>query len=181
MQRTALQITGEGRFREFPATRLRALLLAAFFLCFSLSGTAADSEVQATPLPRVERELLLGFLANPDSLTLLDARSPEEYSAQHLPGARNIPFDALDSHLDALPSDKDKAIVIYCRTGRRAGLLRDALLERGYTDVQVLPQEQIFWNDNFMAFNCSTEIADPLQASQSVPDDSALTGGVAGK
>lgn len=109
-----------------------------------------------SPILRVDRELLLAFLADDDTMMLIDARSSEEFGEQHLPGAINIPFDAVDANAARLPEDKNKPVVVYCRSGGRAGLLRDELLARGFADVQVLPREQIFWEDNFMVFNCST-------------------------
>lgn len=44
---------------------------------------------------------------------VLDVRPEEEFEAGHIPGARSIPVDRLEEHLDALPDDKE--IVAYCR------------------------------------------------------------------
>ncbi|MGI9342650.1 MAG: rhodanese-like domain-containing protein [Gammaproteobacteria bacterium] len=122
----------------------------------SAAFAAEEIAPAQSPIPRVDRELLLAFLADDDTLVLIDARSPEEFGEQHLPGAINIPFDAVDANAERLPEDLLKPVVIYCRSGKRAGLLKDELVARGHTDVQVLPREQIFWKDDFMVFNCST-------------------------
>jgi len=42
---------------------------------------------------------------------LVDVRQPEEYETAHIPGAKLMPLDELESKLAALPSDKD--IVFY--------------------------------------------------------------------
>lgn len=109
--------------------------------------------------PLVDRSLLLGFLATRSGLTLVDARSPEEYASRHIDGAVNVPHDQLDSHLSALPADRSGPVVVYCRTGKRAGLLQAELIGMGYTDVRVLPPRQMFWNDEVMVFNCG--VSDP--------------------
>lgn len=70
-----------------------------------------------------------------------------------------MPFDAVDGHEALLPEEPDFPIIVYCRSGKRAGLLKGELLDRGYTNVQVLPREQIFWEEDFMVFNCGTEPA----------------------
>lgn len=44
---------------------------------------------------------------------VLDVRPKTEYEASHIPGARSIPIDQLEEHLEDLPDDKD--IVAYCR------------------------------------------------------------------
>lgn len=129
------------------------LLLAALPM---IPATAADSPLPNSPIQHVDRDLLLGFLADNDTLTLIDARSPEEFAEQHLPGAINVPFDAVDANATQLPDDKARPVVVYCRSGKRAGLLKETLAARGYTDVRVLPREQIFWEDDFMVFNCGT-------------------------
>jgi len=125
-----------------------------------MAMTACAAEPAHSPIPRVDRELLLGFLADNGTMTLIDARSPEEFADQHLPGAINIPFDAVAASTALLPEDRARPIVVYCRSGKRAGLLQADLRARGYTNVQVLPREQIFWQDNFMVFNCGTAPAD---------------------
>lgn len=130
------------------AASLSALLVALLWMAFPPSDSLAEPAL-------VDRDLLLGFLADRQSLTLIDARSPAEYAQQHISGAVNVPFDQLDSHAAALPAERNAPIVVYCRTGMRAELLREALLEQGYTDVRVLPRRQMFWTDEVMVFNCA--------------------------
>lgn len=126
-----------------------------------LAAASAGSAMAQAPEPAtgtaaspVPQALLLDFLADRSTFTLIDARSPEEYAEAHIDGARNVPHDQLDSHLDALPAAPGATIVVYCRTGKRAGRLKAQLAERGYTDVRVLQPEQIFSSGDLMVFNC---------------------------
>lgn len=146
-------------YRRFAIT----LLLVALLPAVSTPALAAETAtLPQSAIPRIDRDILLGFLADDSTMTLIDARSAQEYAEQHLPGAINIPFDAVAEHAGSLPEDPAKPVVVYCATGTRAGLLREQLLERGFTNVQVLPREQIHWSDGFMVFNCSTE---PINAT----------------
>ncbi len=61
------------------------------------------------PIPR--KELLVR--AREGSITVLDVRPPEEYSAGHLPGAVNVPIADLEKRLSEL--DPKQEIVAYCR------------------------------------------------------------------
>lgn len=48
-----------------------------------------------------------------DDVVLLDVRPEVEYRAGHLPGARSVPIEQLETTLPALP--RDRTIVAYCR------------------------------------------------------------------
>lgn len=69
---------------------------------------------------------------------LLDVRSPEEYAAGHLQGAVNIPHDRIAGEIAGLAPDKTAAIILYCRSGRRADTALKTLREMGYEHLQNL-------------------------------------------
>ncbi|HEX5787762.1 MAG TPA: rhodanese-like domain-containing protein [Woeseiaceae bacterium] len=122
-------------------------------LCLLLNAAAlADEPDAVSPASTVPAESLAAYLHDPGTFTLIDARSPEEYAAAHVAGAINIPHDALALHRAALTAAPDAPIVVYCRTGRRAGLLRDELLAQGFTDVRVLEGDRIEWVDGAGTF-----------------------------
>jgi rhodanese-related sulfurtransferase len=47
-----------------------------------------------------------------DEVLILDVRDHESFKMEHIPGARNIPLQALAEHLGTLP--RDRVIVAYC-------------------------------------------------------------------
>lgn len=65
---------------------------------------------------------------------VIDVRTPAEYQAGHIPGARLIPFDQIAARAAELPP-RDRPVLLYCRTGRRTGLAAAALAQLGYTAV----------------------------------------------
>lgn len=65
---------------------------------------------------------------------LVDVRTPEEFSAGHIDGAVNILLQALDQRLGELGS-KDRAIVLYCRSGNRSSRARRMLESAGFRSV----------------------------------------------
>lgn len=48
-----------------------------------------------------------------DDVVVLDVRPEAEYRNGHIPGARSVPVDRLEDHLESLPDDKE--IIAYCR------------------------------------------------------------------
>ena len=76
---------------------------------------------------------------------LLDVRSAEEFAAGHIPGAINIPYDEIPSRLAELAEFRDTELVVYCRTGRRAGIAEATLREAGFSSVSDLDGHMREW------------------------------------
>ncbi|WP_286264486.1 rhodanese-like domain-containing protein [Thalassotalea atypica] len=77
--------------------------------------------------------------------TLLDVRSAKEYQAGHIKGALNISHSTLGEQLNLMPQDKDQMVIVYCRSGRRAGIAEQLLKAKGYTQVKHLSGDMNGW------------------------------------
>ena len=60
---------------------------------------------------------------------LLDVRTPEEYRDGHLPGAKNLPLDRLDTIAEPAGSP----LFVYCRSGARSAQAKARLARAGYS------------------------------------------------
>jgi len=81
-----------------------------------------------------------------DSPILLDVRRQDEFEEGHIEGAIHIPFDELPARAAEIGAPMDAPIVVYCRTGRRAGIAEAALAEAGYTNLKDLEGHIQSWN-----------------------------------
>ena len=72
-----------------------------------------------------------------DDFVFLDVRTPEEYAEAHISTAENLPVDSIDADTASkfIPS-KETPVVVYCRSGHRAGIAVDTLNSLGYTNVK---------------------------------------------
>jgi rhodanese-related sulfurtransferase len=70
-----------------------------------------------------------------DSAKVIDVRTPEEFDAGHYSSATNIPLNTISDNINSLNLDKNDLVVVYCRSGSRAGKAKAALLDLGYTNV----------------------------------------------
>ncbi|TQV87536.1 rhodanese-like domain-containing protein [Aliikangiella coralliicola] len=102
----------------------------------------------------IETALLLSYLTNKNTFTLIDARSTEEFSHSHVQGAINVPLQAVNLENSQLPEDKNKLILVYCKTGKRASKVAQSLISLGYDNVKVLPAKQLMFKNNLVVFNC---------------------------
>ena len=65
---------------------------------------------------------------------LLDVRTEGEYAEGHVPGAKNLPLQALEV-IAALAPAKDTPLYVYCRSGARSSQAAGQLQRMGYTRV----------------------------------------------
>lgn len=71
--------------------------------------------------------------AYPAELLILDVRTVEEFRSGYIPGAKLAPYDELASTFRE--PDKNRPIVVYCRTGRRSAVAMDTLKAMGYVNL----------------------------------------------
>lgn len=70
---------------------------------------------------------------------VVDVRSREEYYRNHIKGSLNVPLFDLEYYIEFL---KDKDVLFYCDTGRRAKIASEYLKNRRIK-AAVIPQEEL--------------------------------------
>jgi phage shock protein E len=112
---------------------------------FLFASLVAAGALAAGPaLVPISQEILLERQQKGDEAAfVLDVRSPEEYASGHVPGAVNIPYDQIASRIAEVP--KDQNVVLYCKSGRRAGIAAEVLAGQGYTRLQHLEGDIVAW------------------------------------
>ncbi|MBN2680237.1 rhodanese-like domain-containing protein [Acidithiobacillus montserratensis] len=84
-----------------------------------------------------------------EAVVIIDVREAHEFSAGHIPGAHHISRGMLEFKADSHPAlkDKDREILVYCKTGGRAALAAHQLKKMGYTNVHSISGGMDAWND----------------------------------
>jgi rhodanese-related sulfurtransferase len=67
-------------------------------------------------------------------LQLIDVRTAAEYAEGHLANAKLIPVQELPQRLAEI--DKNKPVLLYCRSGHRSGNALKILQDKGYKDAK---------------------------------------------
>ena len=86
--------------------------------------------------------------ANED-MVLLDVRSKKEFNGSlgRLPGALLIPNTELEkANLDIM-GNKDRMIVVYCRSGMRSQIASNILVKKGFTSIKNMTGGILKWNE----------------------------------
>ncbi len=137
----------------------QAVVFVAALLFSTGHSLLADNHVpnpRSVEVPKpLDCAVVEAVLANPDDYVIIDARSPSEYDTSHVAGAINVPFDTLEGYASLLPEDKQQPIVTYCRSGGRATVLKMLLIDMGYTDISVVPGDQMDRGGDALSFKCA--------------------------
>lgn len=68
-----------------------------------------------------------------DTTQFIDVREPNEVAQGTIAGAVNIPLAQIPGKLDEL--DRERRVVLLCRSGNRSGQAAEFLTGAGFTDV----------------------------------------------
>ena len=77
----------------------------------------------------------LEMMAEEKDFLMLDVRRPNEFAEGHIPGAINLPNEAIGEEEIPLLPRKEQRIFVYCRSGRRSKQACMKLYKLGYRDL----------------------------------------------
>ena len=82
-----------------------------------------------------------------EPLVLLDVRTTEEFETGRIKNSINIPHEILLSNIDLVSQYNDEQLVVYCRSGKRASLVIEALEKNGFTNVVDIEGDILAWSE----------------------------------
>jgi rhodanese-related sulfurtransferase len=96
---------------------------------------------------KITREELQAKLRATTPVVLVEALPEKYYRDAHLPGAINIPHDAVDRLAPSLLPDKSAEIVVYCANSpcQNSGIAAARLAELGYRNVADYHEGKADW------------------------------------
>ncbi len=100
-----------------------------FSLLFSMFLVACDTTKERQEISNIAWQMI------DDGALVIDVRSQKEYAKGHLGDAPNIAYENLEELQKLIGTNKSRPVVLYCRSGYRAGVAQTALSELGYTNI----------------------------------------------
>ncbi len=111
----------------------------ALALIFSLNSTSAElwtvSELNES-ISKLDHELVL-----------LDVRTQAEYDSGHILNAINISHEQILEDPELLAEYKDSQMVVFCRSGGRAGKVIQLLESIGFEDIIDIDGDMLSWSE----------------------------------
>ncbi len=90
-------------------------------------------------------ELQRKLESSTEKFFLLDVRSKEEYQSGHIKNSINIPHDVLIKDINLIGEYRNESLVVYCRSGVRAQLVIDKLLENDFNHIIDINGDMLAW------------------------------------
>lgn len=101
--------------------------------------------IQRARMKEYSPKQVAGMLSD-NSIVLLDVRSREERSQQHIKGSLHIPLNDLSERLKMLENYRLKEIICYCRSGSRSFVAATLLQKHGFLAAN-MKGGMVEWNN----------------------------------
>lgn len=97
----------------------------------------------------ISREEIKTLIASGKKHTIVEALPKQYYEIEHLPGAINIPDDAVPTNVSGLIPDKNAPVIVYCANTecRNSHTAAEAMRELGYSLVYEYTEGKKGWKE----------------------------------
>ena len=116
--------------------RVLSLFIPISVLSLCLLGGCATVKRPVISYEIISQEEALSYMVNDSNSFILDVRTEEEFAGGHIKGAVLIPHDEIEAKAESVITDKERLILVYCRSGRRSKIAAEKLVELGYSNVK---------------------------------------------
>ena len=132
----------------------KALCIISVLLCILLTACGDDSSIgiiggadgptsiivagkgEKVMYEQITAEEAKKIMVSGEEHIILDTREQDEFGEGHIPNAILIPYTEIENKAIEMMPDKDKLILVYCRSGRRSKIAAESLAKLGYTNVK---------------------------------------------
>lgn len=118
---------------------MKKLLIILTCVILTACGNAAtndESKGEIVMYQQITQKEAKSIMDSTEDYILLDVREQDEFDEGHIPGAILLPYTEIDEKAEKILPDKDKLILVYCRSGRRSKIASEKLSKLGYANVK---------------------------------------------
>ncbi len=101
--------------------------------------------IKIPDVPEVDAEKVYADIKDKKDILLLDVRTPQEYSREHIEKSIHIPLQELIQNLENEIPDKNASIYVYCLSGSRSASAVAQMLKMGYKNVYSMTSGLLAW------------------------------------
>ncbi|WP_299102863.1 rhodanese-like domain-containing protein [uncultured Winogradskyella sp.] len=112
----------------------RIFTICCFLLALSFSVSCLDNKLESNEVKLVTAEEMQSILELED-VQLVDVRTPKEYEESHIANSQNIDFMSPTFDVDITKLNKDKPVILYCKSGGRSAKCAKKMKDAGFEKV----------------------------------------------
>ena len=110
----------------------KSIILCALLIFVSVSSCKKESKKGEVKVVSVEE---MQSLLELEDIQLVDVRTPEEYQEGYIENFQNIDFLSPTFEEDIAKLDKDKPVILYCKSGGRSASCAQKMLDAGFVKI----------------------------------------------
>ncbi len=124
---------------KLPAKKIvvimkKLYLFGCLFIAVSFCTSCIDSKIDNTEVKLVTAEEMQSILELED-VQLVDVRTPKEFDEIRIANSQNIDFKSPTFDEDITKLDKNKPVILYCKSGRRSAKCAKKLKDAGFEKI----------------------------------------------
>ncbi len=112
----------------------RIFVICCFLLTLGISTSCLDSTLDNQEIKLITAEEMKSILELED-VQLIDVRTPKEYEGGYISNAQNIDFMSPTFDEDITRLDKDKPVILYCKSGGRSSKCAKKMKDAGFKKI----------------------------------------------
>ena len=120
--------------------KIKVMSLLFLFLGFTSCLKNHTDGIQVLDVAKYEKKI------TEPNIQLIDVRTPEEFNEGHIANAVNFNFLADDFEANVANLDKEKPVMVYCKSGGRSAKASARLKELGFKNITDLEGGISNWN-----------------------------------
>lgn len=126
---------------------MKNVLLFAFLIgTLSISFTSCMSQTtDKVAITKVTPAEFKAKMTQEKNAQLVDVRTPQEFAAGHIDGALNINFLGEDFATQIQKLDKNRPVLLYCKSGVRSSKAASAMEQMGFKEMYNLDGGYLAW------------------------------------
>jgi rhodanese-related sulfurtransferase len=106
-------------------------LIMAFAFFSTITGCKEDVKSEIKVVTPEEMKTLLEL----EDIQLVDVRTPEEFKEGYIENAQNIDYNSPTFDTDVEKLDKNKPVILYCKSGGRSAKCAKKLQDAGFVKI----------------------------------------------
>ena len=124
-------------------------LFEQFRAIFSTNSSGKTSEPKGNAVKNITATQAMELIKRPEAgkpISIIDVRTPREFTSGHLRGAKNIDMSSRDFNTRIGQLDKSKTYLVYCHVGGRSSRAASVMQNNGFNSLYNLSGGIVKWS-----------------------------------